>query len=181
MERSKVWEAAQKHKDGYNCCQAVVCTYCERLGMDEKTAFRAAEAYGLGIAGMFQTCGSVCGMMMLAGLKNSDANMESPASKFATFDLGKEMAKRFEQRNTSMICNDLRGTDARPTVCVLAAAVSWTVHRLWRKFCSQVSLNHTTDQANYNKKEEPFGSSFYAEKEKAHSNRNELLAGTCGN
>ena len=43
MERSKVWEAAQKHKDGYNCCQAVVCTYCERLGMDEKTAFRAAE------------------------------------------------------------------------------------------------------------------------------------------
>ena len=109
MERSKVWEAAQKHKDGYNCCQAVVCTYCERLGMDEKTAFRAAEAYGLGIAGMFQTCGSVCGMMMLAGLKNSDANMESPASKFATFDLGKEMAKRFEQRNTSMICNDLRG------------------------------------------------------------------------
>lgn len=69
MERSKVWEAAQKHKDGYNCCQAVVCTYCERLGMDEKTAFRAAEAYGLGIAGMFQTCGSVCGMMMLAGLK----------------------------------------------------------------------------------------------------------------
>ena len=41
---------------------------------------------------------------------------------------------------------------ARPTVCVPAAAVSWTVHRLWRKFCSQVSLNHTTDQANYNKK-----------------------------
>lgn len=35
MERSKVWEAAQRHKDGYNCCQAVVCTYCDRLGMDE--------------------------------------------------------------------------------------------------------------------------------------------------
>ena len=113
MERSKVWEAAQKHKDGYNCCQAVVCTYCERLGMDEKTAFRAAEAYGLGIAGMFQTCGSVCGMMMLAGLKNSDANLAQPASKFATFDLGKEMAKRFEQKNTSMICSDLRGTDGK--------------------------------------------------------------------
>ena len=34
MERSKVWEAAQRHKDGYNCCQAVVCTYCDRLGME---------------------------------------------------------------------------------------------------------------------------------------------------
>lgn len=81
--------------------------------MDEKTAFRAAEAYGLGIAGMFQTCGSVCGMMMLAGLKNSDANLAQPTSKFATFDLGKEMAKRFEQKNTSMICSDLRGTDGK--------------------------------------------------------------------
>ena len=44
MERSKVWEAAQRHKDGYNCCQAVVCTYCDRLGMDEQTAFRASAA-----------------------------------------------------------------------------------------------------------------------------------------
>lgn len=113
MERSKVWEAAQRHKDGYNCCQAVVCTYCDRLGMDEQTAFRASEAYGLGIAGMFQTCGSVCAMMMLAGLKNSDGNMESPASKFATFELEQEMAKRFEQKNTSMICSVLRGTDGK--------------------------------------------------------------------
>lgn len=62
---------------------------------------------------MFQTCGSVCAMMMLAGLKNSDGNMESPASKFATFELGQEMAKRFEQKNTSMICSVLRGTDGK--------------------------------------------------------------------
>lgn len=160
MERSKVWEAAQKHKDGYNCCQAVVCTYCERLGMDEKTAFRAAEAYGLGIAGMFQTCGSVCGMMMLAGLKNSDANLAQPASKFATFDLGKEMAKRFEQKNTSMICSDLRGTDGKTDRlrscrgCVMDCA----------QIVSPANLNHTTDQASCKlcKKEEPiFGSSFF--------------------
>lgn len=181
MERSKVWEAAQKHKDGYNCCQAVVCTYCERLGMDEKTAFRAAEAYGLGIAGMFQTCGSVCGMMMLAGLKNSDANMESPASKFATFDLGKEMAKRFEQRNTSMICNDLRGTDGKTDRLRSCRGCVMDCAQIVEEVLFQVSLNHTTDQANYNKKEEPFGSSFLRRKGKAHSNRNELLAGTCGN
>ena len=143
MERSKVWEAAQRHKDGYNCCQAVVCTYCDRLGMDEQTAFRASEAYGLGIAGMFQTCGSVCAMMMLAGLKNSDGNMESPASKFATFELGQEMAKRFEQKNTSMICSVLRGTDGKTDRlrscrgCVMD--------------CAQIveaSLSRTTDRAS---------------------------------
>ena len=52
-------------------------------------------------------------MMMLAGLKNSDANMEKPSFQICNLDLGKEMAKRFEQRNTSMICNDLRGTDGK--------------------------------------------------------------------
>ena len=131
MERSKVWEAAQKHKDGYNCCQAVVCTYCERLGMDEKTAFRSAEAYGLGIAGMYQSCGSVCGMMMLAGLKNSDANMESPAYKFATFDLGKEMAKRNTRQTSkrvaskaSKILND--GRFSKNSKSVAGSALSQT-------------------------------------------------------
>ena len=113
MERSKVWEAAQRHKDGYNCCQAVVCTYCDRLGMDEQTAFRASEAYGLGIAGMFQTCGSVCGMMMLAGLKNSDAALEAPKSKLSTFALGKSMAEKF------MNIDDLEGKSM--TIMVMSA------------------------------------------------------------
>lgn len=113
MEKSRVWIAAQKHKDGYNCCQAVVCTYCELLGMDEKTAFRASEGYGLGIAGMQDVCGSVCGMIMLAGLKNSDANLEQPGSKFATFELGKKMAEAFAEKNSSMMCNVLRGTDGK--------------------------------------------------------------------
>lgn len=113
MEKSRVEIAAQKHRNGYNCCQAVVCTYGDLLGMDERTAFRASEAYGLGIAGMFETCGSVCGMIMLAGLKNSDGNMEAPKSKFETFELGRSMAEEFKNKNTSILCRDLRGTDGK--------------------------------------------------------------------
>lgn len=113
MEKSRVEIAAKKHSEGYNCCQAVVCTYCDLLGMDETTAFRASEAYGLGIAGMFETCGSVCGMMMLAGLKNSDGSLEKPGSKFATFDLGKKLAMQFKEKNSSIVCRDLRGTDGK--------------------------------------------------------------------
>ena len=47
-----------------------------------------------------------------------------------------------------------------------------------------VALHRVFDshQANYNKKRGGIRLLFfYAEKEKAHSNRNELLAGTCGN
>lgn len=111
--KSRVEDAKRRHRNGYNCCQAVVCTYCDLLDMDEKTAFRAGEAYGLGIAKRYETCGSVCGMMMLAGLKNSDGNLEKPASKFATFDLGHAMAEQFEKWNTSCSCSVLRGTDGK--------------------------------------------------------------------
>ncbi|WP_066457978.1 C-GCAxxG-C-C family protein [Anaerotruncus rubiinfantis] len=113
MEKSRVGISAQKHRDGYNCCQAVVCTYSDLLGMDEITAFRASEGFGLGIAGMYETCGSVCAMVLLAGLKNSDANLEKPASKFSTFELGRKMADRFSEMNTTTLCKTLRGTDGK--------------------------------------------------------------------
>lgn len=111
MMKSRVSVAKQKHKNGYNCCQAVVCTYCDLLGMDEKTAFCASKAFGLGIAKRYETCGSVCAMMILAGLKNSDSNMEQPGSKLSTFDLGNRMAAQFEEWNTTCTCAKLRGTD----------------------------------------------------------------------
>ncbi len=111
MEKSRVGIAYENHKKGYNCCQSVVCAYSELLGMDETSAFRASEGYGLGISGMFETCGSVCAMIFLAGLKNSDANLAAPASKKATFALGKEMADKFKEMNSSILCRELRGTD----------------------------------------------------------------------
>lgn len=113
MMKSRVQEAKNKHKQGYNCAQAVACTYCDLLSMDEKTAFRAVEAYGLGIAKRYETCGSICAMMMLAGLKNSDGNLQNPASKFSTFELGQKMTKQFEDWNKTSCCALLRGTDGK--------------------------------------------------------------------
>lgn len=111
--KSLVAEAKRRHREGYNCAQAVACTYSGLLGMDEKTAFRASEAYGLGISKRFETCGSVCAMMLLAGLKNSDGNLQKPASKLATFELGGAMAKKFEEWNSSCTCSVLRGSDGK--------------------------------------------------------------------
>lgn len=107
--QSRVTIAKENHKKGYNCCQAVVCAYSDLLGMDEKTAFRAAEAFGSGIAMRQETCGSVCGMEMLAGLKSSDGNLEHPASKVTTYKLGNQMAKKFEEWNTTCNCAELKG------------------------------------------------------------------------
>lgn len=111
MQKSRVELAAKRHKEGYNCAQAVACTYSDLLGLSEEDAFRVAEGFGLGISGTFATCGCVSAMIILAGLKNSDGNLEKPASKLLTFELGQKMMKEFEDKNTSTVCKVLRGTD----------------------------------------------------------------------
>ena len=64
-------ERAQRlHAQGYNCAQAVACAYCDQFGMDEETAFRVAEGFGLGM-GMMEMCGALSAVFMLAGLRGS--------------------------------------------------------------------------------------------------------------
>ena len=64
-ERAK--KALEYHKKGYNCSQAVACSFCEEFGVDEETMFRIAEGFGFGM-GMMDICGAVTGMFMVMGL-----------------------------------------------------------------------------------------------------------------
>ena len=61
--------AIANHDKKYNCCQAVACSFCKEIGVDEETLFKAGEAFGLGMGGMEGTCGAVSGAVMLAGFK----------------------------------------------------------------------------------------------------------------
>lgn len=107
MMKSRVSEAKRRHNEGYNCCQAVVCSYSDLLNMDEETAFRTSEGFGAGISGRGETCGAVCAMVMLAGLKNSGGT--SKRTKASTMGLGKAMSKKFEEWNTTCNCWELKG------------------------------------------------------------------------
>ena len=123
MQKSRVELAIAKHDNGYNCCQAVVCTYCDMFGIKEQEAFRMTEALGLGLAGLMETCGAVSAMMILAGLKNSDGNMEKPATKRASYALGKELADKFKEMNKSIVCRELKAGPLRScSGCIADAA-----------------------------------------------------------
>lgn len=109
--KSRVLLAAQRHKDGYNCSQSVICTYADLLDITEEEAFRVSEGFGLGVSKKFRTCGSVLAMIIAAGLKNSNRDPKLPTSKFETFALGGKMIDKFEEMNTTSICKELRGSD----------------------------------------------------------------------
>lgn len=106
---SRIEEAAKRHEKGYNCSQSVVCTYCDLLGVDEKTAFRLSEGFGAGMGNMENTCGALSGAVMLAGLKNSDSDLEGPKTKGRTYQLSKEIARRFQETCGAMICKEIKG------------------------------------------------------------------------
>ncbi|MBS7008240.1 C-GCAxxG-C-C family protein [Anaerostipes sp.] len=106
---SKREEAIERHKKGYNCAQAVACCYSEEMGIDEQTVFELAEGFGLGMGGMEGTCGAVSGAVLVLGRLNSTGNLSKPDSKGATYQLTRELARRFRIKNQSVVCRELKG------------------------------------------------------------------------
>ena len=49
MSQSRVEHAIALHQKGYNCAQAVHCTYADLFGIDEQTAYKMSEGFGLGM------------------------------------------------------------------------------------------------------------------------------------
>ena len=107
---TRVEQTIQRHQKGYNCCQAIVCTYCDLFGMDEEAAFKLAEGFGAGMGGMNSTCGAVSGAIAVAGLKNSQGTSNTK-TKGSTYQLCKEIVKSFEDKNGTSICRELKGID----------------------------------------------------------------------
>jgi C_GCAxxG_C_C family probable redox protein len=108
MER--VEKALANHKKGYNCAQSVACVYCDMFGIDEETAFRMSEAYGLGMGDMAD-CGAVTAMALVTGMKESDGNISSPGTKKVCYKKMKELIEAFKEKNGTIICRELKGVD----------------------------------------------------------------------
>lgn len=114
-------DAVERFEKMYNCCQAVICAYCEELGMKEEDAFRLTEGFGSGMGGLKDTCGAVTGMFMTIGLKNSAGKMDAPfATKMDTYQKLLEAAEKFKEKNGSLYCRDLKTEDGpQPLPCCM--------------------------------------------------------------
>ncbi|MEE1352895.1 MAG: C-GCAxxG-C-C family protein [Acutalibacteraceae bacterium] len=106
---SRISQTIERHNKGYNCAQAVACTYCDLVGIDENTMFRMAEGLGLGMGGMEGTCGALSGACLLAGMVNSGGMAAGGTTKGATYRLSREIVKKFQERNSATRCYDLKG------------------------------------------------------------------------
>lgn len=101
MDTRKHLAAEKKRCNSHNCAQAVVCTYCDLVNLQEQTALDIAGAYGSGMGNMEGTCGALVGAGMIVGLATKDRN-ESRARM-------KQIMTKFQQRNGATQCKLLKG------------------------------------------------------------------------
>ena len=108
---TRINKTIELHDKGYNCAQAVACAYCDLVGMDEKTIFKATEGLGLGLGCMEGTCGALSGACIIAGLLSSSGNLDKPDSKASTYKVSRKIMTAFKEQNGSVICKELKGVE----------------------------------------------------------------------
>ncbi|MFT3952262.1 MAG: C-GCAxxG-C-C family protein [Oscillospiraceae bacterium] len=119
MEHETHAQAAMRlFKSGCNCSQAVLCAYCEELGMDTETALRLSSGFGGGMGRLREVCGAVTGAFMALDLKYASADLTDNAAKAAQYALIQRYAKAFEGECGSIICRELLGLSEKRSVPV---------------------------------------------------------------
>lgn len=100
-------EAQRLFREGYNCSQAVFCAFCDMTGLDIDTAARLSSSFGGGIGRLREVCGAFSGAMLAFGILRGYSDVDDPDKKVHHYERVQEFARRFRDRNGSIICREL--------------------------------------------------------------------------
>ena len=108
MTKEERIELAKKlHKQGCNCCQAVVMAYADKLPIESEQAMNVAAPFGRGLSGCREVCGCVSGMAMVCGLTGHTGDTRTLIEKFRA-ENGDIVCGRLLQMGKKP-CNELVG------------------------------------------------------------------------
>ena len=94
-------KARALHKQGCNCCQAVVMAYADKLPIKPEDAMNVAAPFGRGLSGCREVCGCVSGMAMVCGLTGHTADTRT-------------LIERFREVEGDIVCGRLLQAGKRP-------------------------------------------------------------------
>lgn len=100
-------KAIELHSNRYTCSQAVACAFCDLVDVDETTMKEIVRRYS---GGAYKICGAVMGAYVIINYLNGNVNSENPAEPIKDdIELLNEIERRFKEKNTSVICKELKG------------------------------------------------------------------------
>lgn len=102
--KSRIEEARRRKAEGtHNCCQAVLTTYADLVGLDPDAAMAIASGFGAGMGCAQATCGAILGAGMAVSALLGDRASAMPACRLIYED--------FARRNGATVCRQLKGLD----------------------------------------------------------------------
>ena len=105
-------KAISLFKDGYNCAQAIVLTFADLISLDEDTLSKVACSFGGGMGRLREVCGAVSGAFIVLSLLYGYSTPETGEVKAEHYKKVQEVARRFEEKNGSIVCRELLGLEA---------------------------------------------------------------------
>ncbi len=92
-------KATQLHESGCNCCQAVLMSCCEKLGLAQEQAYHLAAFFGAGMRNG-EVCGAASGALMALGLQYGDENNRQCGKS-------REFLDAFRKEHGTLLCRDI--------------------------------------------------------------------------
>ncbi len=101
--------AVELHRQGCNCCQAVLLAYEAETGLTKEQLMAAGVAFGSGMGRMEGNCGALVGAEMILGLATYEGK-KIHRDAAALFD-------SFRERCGAAVCRELKGIDTGVVLC----------------------------------------------------------------
>ena len=91
------------------CQDPDFCAFADLYGLDRKQALLVSASFGAGIGRLRETCGTLSGVVMLAGLETGSTEGDDRAGKSANYAVVQDLVARFRAEHGSSICRELLG------------------------------------------------------------------------
>lgn len=105
--------AEQNFLDGYNCTQAVLLAFEDKVNIDRDTLLSLGSPFGGGMGRLREVCGTVSAMFILLGLICGYPTPEKGEKKLELYRKVQALATEFENKNGSMVCRELLGLNVK--------------------------------------------------------------------
>ena len=123
--------ARELHKQGCNCCQAVVMAWADKLPIEKKHAMNMAAPFGRGLAGTREICGCVSGMAMVCGL-TGNTEMVHP------------LIEKFREENGDIVCGFFAQRSHRIVpceMCMLEPGIFADIRSFITGMCTELKVS----------------------------------------
>ena len=106
---NRIQRAVENFMSGYGCSQSVLSAFADIYGLDDIMAKRIAAGFGGGVGRMRMMCGTVSGLVILAGLDCGQTEGADREGKAACYKVVQELLNKSKEESGSISCAELVG------------------------------------------------------------------------